>query len=218
MEEYIENYEKSAGNNITEEMVNYLYKNIDKEELKETYKKVLKKLKKYNNNYYSKICIIINALKFKKKQNKTLKFPYDIYYINLSLRGSLQIEISGRKHQIKTVEKLIEYEDINPLFETKGEEKTKKQRKRLIVTAKELLEKPVLDINKGIEWKENYKNYIIKTYGRWSKEYNDYMTTLFDIGFLPISPNLLISINRDHIRKAIEEKVELLEMKQFKIY
>ena len=79
------------------------------------------------------------------------------------------------------------------------------------MTAKELLEKPVLDINKGIEWKENYKNYIIKTYGRWSKEYNDYMTTLFDIGFLPISPNLLISINRDHIRKAIEEKVELLE-------
>ena len=37
------------------------------------------------------------------------------------------------------------------------------------------------------------------------------MTTLFDLGFLPISPNLLISINRDHIRKAIEEKVELLE-------
>ena len=211
MEEYIENYEKSAGNNITEEMVNYLYKNIDKEELKETYKKVLKKLKKYNNNYYSKICIIINALKFKKEQNKTLEFPYDIYYINLPLRGSLQTEISGRKHQIKTVEKIIEYEEINPLFEAIGEEKTKKQRKRLILTAKELLEKPVLDINKGIEWKENYKNYIIKTYGRWSKEYNDYMTTLFDIGFLPISPNLLISINRDHIRKAIEEKVELLE-------
>ena len=122
MEEYIENYEKSAGNNITEEMVNYLYKNIDKEELKETYKKVLKKLKKYNNNYYSKICIIINALKFKKEQNKTLKFPYDIYYINLHLRGNLQIEISGRKQPIKTVEKLIEYEDINPLFEAIGEE------------------------------------------------------------------------------------------------
>ena len=211
MEEYIEIYEKSAGNNITEEMVKFLYKNINKEELKETYKKVLKKLKKYNNNYYSKICIIINALKFKKEQNKTLKFPYDIYYINLPLRGSLQTEISGRKHQIKTVEKLIEYEDINPLFEAIGEEKTKKQRKRLILTAKELLEKPVLDLNQGIEWKENYKNYIIKTYGRWSKEYNDYMTTLFDIGFLPISPNLLMTINRDHIRKAIEEKVELLE-------
>ena len=100
----------------------------------------------------------------------------------------MQIEISRRKYQIKTVEKLIEYEDINLLFEANGEEKTKKQRKRLILTAKELLEKPVLDINKGIEWKENYKNYIIKTYGRWSKEYNDYMTTLFDIGFLPISP------------------------------
>ena len=95
--------------------------------------------------------------------------------------------------------------------------KTKKQRKRLILTAKELLEKPVLDINKGIEWKENYKNYIIKTYGRWSKEYNDYMTTLFDIGFLPISPNLLISINRDHIRKAIEEKVKLLEKESISI-
>lgn len=42
------------------------------------------------------------------------------------------------------------------------------------------------------------------------------MTTLFDIGFLPISPNLLISINRDHIRKAIEEKVELLEKGKIK--
>ena len=131
MEEYIEIYEKSAGNNITEEMVNYLYKNIDKEELKETYKKVLKKLKKYNNNYYSKICIIINALKFKKEQNKTLKFPNDIYYINLPLRGSLQIEISGRKHQIKTVEKLIECEDINPLFEAIGEKKLKNRERDL---------------------------------------------------------------------------------------
>ena len=131
MEEYIEIYEKSAGNNNTEEMVNYLYKNIDKEELKETYKKVLKKLKKYNNNYYSKICIIINALKFKKEQNKTLKFPNDIYYINLPLRGSLQIEISGRKHQIKTVEKLIEYEDINPLFEAIGEKKLKNRERDL---------------------------------------------------------------------------------------
>ena len=54
MEEYIENYEKNAGNNITEEMVKYLYNNIDKEEeLKEIYKEVLIKLKKYNNNYYS---------------------------------------------------------------------------------------------------------------------------------------------------------------------
>ena len=51
MEEYIEIYEKSAGNNITEEMVNYLYKNSDKEELKETYKIVLKTLQKYTNNY-----------------------------------------------------------------------------------------------------------------------------------------------------------------------
>ena len=211
MEEYIEIYEKSAGNSITEEMVNYLYKNIDKEELKEIYKKVLKKLKKYNNNYYSKICIIINALQFKKEQNKTLRFPYDIYYINLPLRGTLQIEINGRKNRIKTVEKLIEYKKIHPLFEAIGKEKTKKQKKSLILTAKKLLEKTVLDINQGIEWKENYKNYIIKTYGRWSKEYKDYMTTLFDIGFLPISPNLLITINRDHIRKAIEEKVELLE-------
>ena len=52
--------------------------------------------------------------------------------------------------------------------------------------------------------------YFHKThYG--SKEYEDYMITLFDVGFLPTGPNLILSINREHIKKAIEEKIEKLE-------
>ena len=108
MKEIIKNYENEKNKKITEEKVKYLYENIDRaDELKKEYREVLEELNIYDNNYYAKICIIINALKFKKKQGKRLKLPYDIYYLNLPIRGVLQTVINGKKHQIKTVEKLM---------------------------------------------------------------------------------------------------------------
>ena len=73
------------------------------------------------------------------------------------------------------------------------------------------MKQDIIDIENGMKWKKDYKNYIIKTYGRWSKQYEDYMITLFDVGFLPIGPNLLLNINREHIKDAIGEKLEVLE-------
>ena len=209
MKEIIKNYENEKNKKITEEKVKYLYENIDRaDELKKEYREVLEELNIYDNNYYAKICIIINALKFKKKQGKRLKLPYDIYYLNLPIRGVLQTVINGEKHQIKTVEKLIEYETINKRCENIGEEKTKREKLKLIKQAKEILNDENNLIKKGIEWKIAYKKYIIRTYGRMSQQYEDYMTTLFDIGFLPTAPNLLLKINKEHIKKAIQEKLK----------
>lgn len=209
MKEIIKNYENEKNKKITEEKVKYLYENIDRaDELKKEYREVLEELNIYDNNYYAKICIIINALKFKKKQGKRLKLPYDIYYLNLPIRGVLQTVINGKKHQIKTVEKLIEYETINKRCENIGEEKTKREKLKLIKQAKEILNDESNLIKKGIEWKIAYKKYIIRTYGRMSQQYEDYMTTLFDIGFLPTAPNLLLKINKEHIKKAIQEKLK----------
>lgn len=209
MKEIIKNYENEKNKKITEEKVKYLYENIDRaDELKKEYREVLEELNIYDNNYYAKICIIINALKFKKKQGKRLKLPYDIYYLNLPIRGVLQTVINGEKHQIKTVEKLIEYETINKRCENIGEEKTKREKLKLIKQAKEILNDESNLIKKGIEWKIAYKKYIIRTYGRMSQQYEDYMTTLFDIGFLPTAPNLLLKINKEHIKKAIQEKLK----------
>ena len=211
MKEIIKNYENVKNKKITEEKVKYLYENIDRaDELKKEYRDVLEELNIYDNNYYAKICIIINALKFKKKQGKRLKLPYDIYYLNLPIRGVLQTVINGEKHQIKTVEKLIEYETINKRCENIGEEKTKREKLKLIKQAKEILNDESNLIKKGIEWKIAYKKYIIRTYGRMSQQYEDYMTTLFDIGFLPTAPNLLLKINKEHIKKAIQEKLQNL--------
>ena len=212
MKTFIKNYEKNAKEAITEEMVNYLYENISKaDELKQVYKEVLEELGKYDNNNYSKICIIINALKFKSNQNKILKYPYDIYYLNLPLKGKLEIKICRKKRQIKTVEKNIEYDVVNSKLENIGEENTIKEKEYLIKEAKKILKQDIIDIENGMKWKKDYKNYIIKTYGRWSKQYEDYMITLFDVGFLPIGPNLLLNINREHIKDAIGEKLEVLE-------
>lgn len=212
MKKFIQNYEENSKEVVTKELVDYLYENIDKsDELKKVYKEVLEELGKYDNNYYSKMCIIINVLKLKKSQNKILKFPYDIYYLNLPLKGTLEIRICGKKHEIKTAEKLVEYENINSKFENLGEEKNKEEKEKLIKEAEKVLSNKVIDMNEGISWKEKYKKYIIRTYGRWSSQYEDYMMTLFDVGFLPTGPNLVLSINRQHMRDAITDKLAFLK-------
>ena len=214
MKEFIEAYERKPHEGITEELIKFLYESIDKsEEIKKIYKEVLIKQKHYNQNYYSNICILINALKFKKSQHKKLEIPYDMYYLDLPLRGELKVDLYGEESLIKTVQKRISYKKVKATYEAMGEEKTKNLKMKLIKQANEILNEDKLELDKGIKWKEKYERYIIKTYGRWSKEYEDYMTTLFDVGFLPIGPNLLLSINREHMRKAIEEKVERMKNK-----
>ena len=214
MKDFIQAYEKKATKQITKELFMFLCENIDKaDEIKKIYKEVLNQNRKFDNNYYSKICIIINTLKYNKNHNLEISYPYDLYYIKLQLRGELKIELEDDTKTIKTIEKPIEYSKIPSIIEGRGEEKTKNKRQNLIISAKKIFKEETIDLKRAIKWKEQYKDYIITTYGRWSKEYEDYMTTLFDVGFLPVGPNLLISINRYNVRYAIKDKLKILENK-----
>lgn len=209
MEDFLKNY--VTKEKISEEFIMHLYNNIENaDELKRKVKEFLQKHNKFNNNNYAHICILINVLKYKKSQGKKLNLPDDMYYMELPMLGKLEINIDECIQKIEKIRKRVEYAKIPRRNEKRGEEKTRKSRNRLIRKGQKILEAEKIDIAESQKWEKQYKFYIIKTYGRDSKEYEDYMFTLFEVDFLPISPNMLLNIMRQHFRKAIEEKLNLL--------
>lgn len=212
MEDLFKKYVTNKNELISEEFILHLYENIENvDKLKGNIKEELQKLKRYNNNDYANFCILLNVLKYRKKQKKKLNFPEDLYFVELPMLGKLEINVAGHKEKIEKIMKRVEYEKISCRNEKRGEAKTKGDRIRLQKKGYEILQKDKFDLSKAQKWQKQYKYYIIKTYGRDSEQYEDYMFTLFDVGFLPISPNMLVKIINQHFKRAIEDKLNFLE-------
>lgn len=209
--EWIEKFENlNAQDKINDKLIQKLWTLIIKGNdiyfIREKYKKILENIKKYNNNYYAHICIALNVLETKKhKLKKNIITNQDIKYIKQRIVGELTT-IGEKTTTVRYILKEVEYDYIN-YFEGIGNEKTKELLDELIKEAKSILRQERLDLEMAKKWVKKYRYYIILTYGRWTKEYEKYMNTAFEIPVFGTSPNLLLLAMRETMRKGIEVSI-----------
>ena len=119
-------------------------------------------------------------------------------------------KIINSQNIIQYTTKKVEYDYIT-YPEGIGENKTQKQLEEILKNANEILSEETLDLEKAKKWVKNYRKYIIMTYGRWSKQYEKYMNTAFEMQVIPMSPNILLLAMRETMRKGIEKVITEIE-------
>ena len=213
MKEIIE-YEKNRKNKkitnaIIEKLWEFVKSDYDTYELREAYKNILMKLKKYDTNYYAWICIALNVMTAKKEFfiENNYKVDFDsLKYLKQRIAGEITIDADKEYGIVRYTTNEVKYDYIR-YKEGIGKEKTKGLSEKLINSAKEILREEKLDLNKGKIWARDYRKYIIKTYGRASKEYEKYMNITFEMQVILMSPNILLLAMRETLRRGIEVAV-----------
>ena len=205
---------RKERNQINEKVIQELWELVkrgyDSYIVREKYKKILEESNKYNNNYYSKICIILNVMESKKEdlKEKTELISFnDLQYIKQRIAGEVITNIGKKSTVTRYVLKKVEYEDIQ-YREGIGTKATEKTLRKIEKEAQEILKEETLDLERAKKWVKLYRKYVIQTYGRWSKEYEKYMNTTFEIPIILTSPNILLLAMRETMKKGIKSVVE----------
>lgn len=210
----IEKYEKERKDkrikeNILNELWELIKNDYDSYEIRKCYKETLKSINKYSENYYARICICLNVMVAEKerlKQKEKIVFE-DLKTIRQEIAGTIETKIKNKQITTRYIKKQVEYEKIY-YKEGIGIKHTEKKWKELIEEANELLSQERLDLEQAKKWVAKYKKYIIITYGRWSKQYEKYMNTAFEMPIILTSPNILLLAMRETMKKGIKNAIE----------
>jgi len=208
-----ENEERKINDELIQNLWELIRKDYDTYVIRKEYKRILEEINKYDRNYYGLICIILNVMVSKKEILKMYDTPIkfkDLKTMKQRIAGEIQ---TGNTSIIKYTTKIVEYDYIN-YPEGIGEKETVEHRKKLLRQAEEILNEEKLDLEKAKKWLENYKKYIIMTYGRWSKQYEKYMNTAFEMQIILTSPNILLLAMRETMRKGIKSSINELSIER----
>lgn len=195
---------------INDELVQELWEKVKKGYDTYEIRKEYEKLK--NRNEYGIICVILNVMSAKKEFLMLYKGPItfeQLKYIKQKIAGEISFQTKSLQKNIQHIFKEVEYDYIN-YPENIGKTKTHKQLKKLLKDAEVILNEEILDLEKAKKWVKKYKKYIIMTFGRWSKEYELYMNTAFEMPIIPTSPNILLLAMRETMKKGIEKSIEII--------
>ena len=77
----------------------------------------------------------------------------------------------------------------------------------MLQEAEAIINEEKLDLERAKKWVSEYKKYVIITYGRWSRKYEKYMNTTFEIPVILTSPNILLLAMRETMRKGIKSVI-----------
>jgi len=217
--EWLEVFEGEKEDSLIKEVQCQLFillieKNIDLYEIREEYKKILRKLNKYDNNYYAHICILLNLIEQKQNTNyyKSLsdKQLKDFYYIEEVIK-----DIKYKQMSNQTITNEIKYSkayyDWIYYEEGIGKEKTKKQKEEILIKTKEILKNELTNLNEAKECIKEMKAYIILTYGRWSKEYEELLKIETEVKGYPVTPRLALMAVKYYTRIDITRMIDIIE-------
>ena len=206
--------QKNIKNNTNDEIINELWRLVknghDIYVIKEKYKEILEELNKYDNNYYGNICIMLNVMKIKKQDLENLNEPItfqNLKYIRQKIAGEVSMTSGNHTVITRDVSKKVEYDSID-YKEGIGKDKTEKFLDIILKEAEEIISENKLNLDRAKIWVSYYKKYIIITYGRWSKEYEKYMNTTFEIPVIYTSPNILLLAMRETMKKGIKSAIK----------
>lgn len=190
-----------------------IFNNFDIYEIRRKYKEILENTKRFDTNYYAHICILLNVMK-----NKYLSSNFDISkelnlstfsYITKDMIGIMSVTLGHRSYCIQSYNSNVKYEYIEYPEGVGINEANIYNLSALQTNANNLLNQEKLNIAQAKKWIADYKHYIINVYGRWSKEYEEFMFIPFNIPFAPISPNILNRALRDTLKKGIINSLKI---------
>lgn len=178
-------------------------------EIREEYKKILEEKKKYSNNYYSRICILLNVMKanFDRLKDSGCDLCISEFrYIIKNMAGTASLKIgNGPEESFNTYSEEVDYEDIKYKEGILG---SNTDIDKILEEANDLIDQKDMDLKQAEKWIKKYKKYIIMNYGRWSKEYEEFMNIPFGLEIFFPSPGLCLRARRTTMKKGLEYVLE----------
>ena len=190
--------------------------------IKAEYLDILKEVNNYSNNYYAHICIMLNYINknneyFKKKIEKvTLE---DVYYYPEVMKYSFRSEklnktLSHSEQYGRNVYKVLDFDE--------GTKKDLQREKQFIKTGQEFLKYTEGDfkelmskklepfVTESKKYLEKFKDYTIRAYGRWSKQYEEVMFWDYHRGYPSVS-NIVVGAVLTYKKSDINSAIKILK-------
>ena len=181
--------------------------NEDMDQVKKDYKQILDRVGKKDNNYYARVCLLINSMNSFKVSNLKFEVKLETFYNYYLKLENVKYDSRMNNSKIENITTIVPIEINYNMFywnEGIGKENNKEQLNKIRDEGIRLLEADEIDFGFIREWLIKLEMCMAITYGRWSKEYEEYLKNPFR-RWLSLSSMSVADKRHDGYKKGLKE-------------